>query len=291
MILGAVHPAGDVVAVRDGVLVDAVGAAPAVVCVAVDLAGASLAPVAAVRVGGDCLPAWAPPATGDGAATVVRGGHSVTGRRIADLDVDAVRRFAGTCGLTDFAVTATGAPVSAEHELAAAEAIAGEVPGARITLSYEFGHPGLRERERETVRNAALVPAAVRISDELSAAFPGLPVFVARTDEGCVSAHYFRRFPIVCVGGVAASAARGVTAAHGATLTAPTAAVVRIVQARGATELDAVLADAKDEALARVLSAGAAPDSVRIGATTVNPLSYLPDGMYLVQVTAVGDLP
>ncbi|MEV5504785.1 hypothetical protein AB0M50_56220, partial [Nonomuraea fuscirosea] len=129
--------------------------------VAVDLSGAPLAAVAAVRVGGPC-PEVLRPAAGPGVATIVRGGHSVTGRPLAPLDTEAVRRFAGTCGLMDFAVTATGSPMLTDHELAVAAIIAAEVPGARITLSYEFGHPGLRERETEAIRNAALGPAAGR---------------------------------------------------------------------------------------------------------------------------------
>jgi len=66
--------------------------------------------------------------------------------------------------------------------------------------------------------------------------------------------------------------------------------VERIVQARGRAELERVLQDARDEALTRVVSAGAAPGSAEIAETTVNPLSYLPDGLYRVRVTADGRL-
>ncbi|MFC5824017.1 hypothetical protein [Nonomuraea insulae] len=267
-------------------------------CVAVDLSGVSTAPVAAIRVGGPC-PEALRPVVGSGVATIVRGGHSVTGRPLAPLDTEAVRRFAATCGLADFAVTATGSPMLPEHELEVAAVIAAEAPGARITLSYEFGQPGLRERETDTIRNAALGPEAGRIADDVARELPGVPAYFARSGSGLVSAHYFRRFPLVCDLGAAASLARGraaaaaevpdeVAAAFGAVLGRPEAQVERIVQARGRAELDRVLQDARDEALTRVVSAGAAPGSATIEETTVNPLSYLPDGLYRVRVTAGG---
>lgn len=267
-------------------------------CVAVDLSRVSTAPVAAIRVGGPCPDALRP-VVGSGVATIVRGGHSVTGRPLAPLDTEAVRRFAATCGLADFAVTATGSPMLPEHELEVAAVIAAEAPGARITLSYEFGQPGLREREADTIRNAALGPEAGRIADEVARELPGVPAYFARSGSGLVSAHYFRRFPLVCDRGAAASLARGraaveeevpdaVAAAFGAALGRPEAQVERIVQARGRAELDRVLQDARDEALTRVVSAGAAPGSATIAETTVNPLSYLPDGLYRVRVTAGG---
>ncbi|MFB4283576.1 hypothetical protein ACBJ59_50320 [Nonomuraea sp. MTCD27] len=298
--LGGAAPV--VVAVRDGAatwpVARAVARSAERACVAVDLGGVRTAPVAAVRVGGPC-PEALRPVVGSGVATIVRGGHSVTGRPLAPLDTEAVRRFAATCGLTDFAVTATGSPMLTDHELAVAAIIAAEVPEARITLSYEFGHPGLREREAEAIRNAALGPEAGRIADEVAREVPGVPAYFARSGSGLVAAHYFRRYPLACDLGAAASMARGrpvlggevsdgVAAAYGASLGQPEAQVERIVQARGRAELDRVLQDARDEALARVVSAGAAPGSARIEETTVNPLSYLPDGLYRVRVTAGG---
>src|SRR5690606_11960005 len=66
------------------------------VCVALDLTDAPTAPVAAIRVGGPCPEALRPVAD-PGVATIVRGGHSLTGRRLAPLDTEAVRRFAAGC--------------------------------------------------------------------------------------------------------------------------------------------------------------------------------------------------
>ncbi|MGW5685530.1 hypothetical protein [Nonomuraea sp. NPDC003754] len=266
--------------------------------------------MAAIRVGGPCPPVLGPHVPHPrGRATIVRGGHSLTGRPLAPLDTDAVRLFAAGCGLLDFAVTATGSPTLADHELAVADLVAAEVPGARITLSYEFGRPGLREREREAILNASLRPEAERVADALAAWLPGIPLYVARTGEGLVSSSYFRRYPLVCARGGTAAALRGrpapptaaggdpspdpagEAAAYGATLASPVAGVERIVRARGRAELDREVDDARDEALTRVVSAGAAPGSARIEALTVNPLSYLPDGLYRVRVTAEGTTP
>ncbi|MEO3870936.1 hypothetical protein ABGB18_19160 [Nonomuraea sp. B12E4] len=309
MILGVVlgcHPPV-VVALKDGVLDWPVGRAVARTatraCLAVDLDDAPTAPVAAIRVGGPCPEVLRPLAGRPdeaGVATIVRGGHSLTGRPLAPLDTEAVRRFAGSCGLMDFAVTATGSPMLADHELQVAAVIAAEVPGARITLSYEFGHPGLREREEETIRNAALCPEAGRIADEAARELPGVPVYFARSERGLVSTPYFRRYPYACYLGRTASLAGGraalgrsqapdeVAAAYGAALGRPEAQVERIVQARGRAELDRELQGVRDEVLTRVVSAGAAPGSARVAETTVNPLSYLPHGLYRIRVTAEG---
>ncbi|YCK36978.1 hypothetical protein ACNF49_23860 [Actinomadura sp. ATCC 39365] len=313
MILGVAldGPSPAVVAVGDG----APPSRAVRACVAVDLDGMPRAPVAAIRVGGPCPPVLRPVAD-PGVATIVRGGHSLTGHPLAPLDTGAVREFAAGCGLVDFAVTATGSPMLADHELAVAAIIAAEVPAARITLSYEFGRPGLREREAHAIRNAALGPEAGRIADRVARELPGVPVFFARTGSGLVSAHYFRRYPRACDRGGTTSLRRGraalatadvpapfeviepggagddlLAAAYGAALARPEAQVERIVQARGRAELDRALQDARDEALTRVVSAGAAPGFARIAETTVNPLSYLPDGFYRVRVTAEGATP
>ncbi|MFB4291341.1 hypothetical protein ACBI99_27080 [Nonomuraea sp. ATR24] len=307
MILGVClgrPPSPVTVAVRDGVPVPAPRAARGAraVCVAVDLDGAPLAPVAAIRVGGPCpevlkpLVGWP---EGSGVAAIVRGGHSLTGRPLAPLDTEAVRRFAEGCGLSDFAVTATGSPVLADHELAVASIVAEAVPGARITLSYEFGGRGLREREHDTILSAALGPHAGRVADEVAGRWPGVPAYFARSGSGLVSAHYFRRYPLACRAGATAARDRGTAAglagdaaaAFGATAGGPEAQVERIVRALGRAELDRALRDAEDEVLTRVVSAGAAPGSARVVETTVNPLSYLPDGLYRVRVTAEGATP
>lgn len=292
MILGVAN--GRSVAVQDGALLGPANYTPLVdaVCVAVDLDAASLTPVASVRIGRSCPPSLGPPGT----SVIVRGGHSLTGDPMAPLDTDAISAFASSCGLANFAVTAAGSPMLADHELAAAEVIAAAVPGARITLSYEFGQAGLRERERLAVRNAGLGTAAGGIADSMAARFPAAPVYFARSDAGLVSSQYFRRYPVVCFRGEVSSAERGdgegeFAAAYGAALASPTASVERILRAAGRSELDDALAVVQDEVLTRVVSAGAVPGSARISSLIVRPLSYLPDGIYRVRATAVGATP
>ncbi|RJL24719.1 hydantoinase/oxoprolinase N-terminal domain-containing protein [Bailinhaonella thermotolerans] len=401
------------------------GGAEAVVVTA-DLPAGELEPVGVLRIGAPAhaalgpLAGWPERVRGASRTAVVRGGHTLTGFPLAPLDRDAVRAFAaeaGRAGLTSFAVTAAGSPTSAAHELAAAALIAAEVPGARITLSYEFGRPGLRERENSAVLNAALRPAAERLADEagdvLARAGIGAPLCFARNAGGLVGAEYYRRYPVVAHASAAGSALAGavrlagvdsaivadasprevrlgvveagrprpgpgggadlpglspggvplnmslpmlrravlpagreellegvaalrraapglpsllvggacrkagdaggadragerpdVAAALGPDWTVPAGAelagavgaaaaqvsaeVERIVYATGRAELEHELADARDEALARVVSAGAAPGSARVASVSRNPLSYLPDGLYRVRVVAAG---
>jgi hypothetical protein len=291
MILGVAN--GRSVAVQDGALLGPANYTPLVdaVCVAVDLDAVDLTPVAAIRIGRPCPPSLGPP----GVSMIVQGGHSLTGDPMAPLDADAIGAFASSCGLAHFVVTAAGSPMLADHELAAAEVIAAAVPGARITLSYEFGQAGLRERENLAVRNAGLGPAAGLIADTMAARFPA-PVYFARSDTGLVSSQYFRRYPVVCFRGGVSSAERGdgegeFAAAYGAALASPTASVERILRASGRSELDDALAVVQDEVLTRVVSAGAVPGSARVSSLIVRPLSYLPDGIYRARATAVGATP
>ncbi|WP_158880440.1 hydantoinase/oxoprolinase N-terminal domain-containing protein [Amycolatopsis anabasis] len=161
--------------------------------VTTDLCTADPAPTAVLRIGPPCHESLAPRAD---VREVVSGGHTLTGQPLAELDARAVREFAHRAGVTSFAVTAMGSPVRPEHELAAAEIITNEVPGAQVTLSYEFGRVGLRERENSAALNAALRPAADLLVDTLRGAVD-TRLFFARNVEGLVSEDYFRRFPLV----------------------------------------------------------------------------------------------
>ncbi|MFC7642457.1 hypothetical protein ACFQX6_17000 [Streptosporangium lutulentum] len=76
--------------------------------------------------------------------------------------------------------------------------------------------------------------------------------------------------------------------AYGAALARPSVDVERIVQAKGRAELDRAIDEARDEALTRAVSAGAAPGSARVTDTIVNALSYLPDGLFRVEIRAEG---
>lgn len=79
--------------------------------------------------------------------------------------------------------------------------------------------------------------------------------------------------------------------ALGAAVSAPLAEVEMVALAGGSAELDQTLAMACDEALARVVAAGAAPGSATIAAAGHAPVSYLPEGIHLIRVRAVGAPP
>ncbi|MGW1179884.1 hydantoinase/oxoprolinase family protein [Streptomyces drozdowiczii] len=154
---------------------------------------------------------------------VVTGGSSLTGRPLATLDRRAVAGFARRAreaGITAFAVCAAGAPGAPGPELEAAQVIAENAPDAVLSLSYEIGSPGLRERENATVLNAALggwADSLVRDTRHaLRSAGIDAPVLFARDSGGLVSADYFRRHPVIATAPATPCAARGAAARTGA---------------------------------------------------------------------------
>ncbi|KUJ68257.1 hypothetical protein ACZ90_20235 [Streptomyces albus subsp. albus] len=77
-------------------------------------------------------------------------------------------------------------------------------------------------------------------------------------------------------------------AAYGAACSEITTEVDRVAVAAGRTELDRLLGLARDQALARVVAAGAAPATVRIAFATHTPVSYLPEGVHRLRARALG---
>ncbi|MGW1003117.1 hydantoinase/oxoprolinase family protein [Streptomyces sp. NPDC002520] len=153
---------------------------------------------------------------------VVAGGSSVTGRPLAALDRRAVTGFAlraRAAGVTAFALSAAGAPTVPGPELEAAEIIAEAVPDAVLSLSYEIGSPGLRERENATILNAALGGWADELVQDcrraLRSARIDAPLLFARDSGGLVSADYFRRHPVIATSPATSCAARGAVARTG----------------------------------------------------------------------------
>ncbi|MCE7011934.1 hypothetical protein LWC34_55360 [Kibdelosporangium philippinense] len=80
------------------------------------------------------------------------------------------------------------APVTADHELAAAQVVQSELgPDVHASLSHEIGTLGLLERENATVLNEALVGAAHGVTQALTAALDanglgGAIVYFAQND-------------------------------------------------------------------------------------------------------------
>ncbi|MGW9120731.1 hypothetical protein ACWGRV_29680 [Streptomyces sp. NPDC055663] len=370
-----------------------------VVCLTTDLdrTPGRPSPVAVLRISPAAHPALGPSPRPGGLTRVVAGGSSLTGRPLAPLDpagVEAFAREAGAASITAFAVCAAGSPARPEPELTAASVIARLVPGAHITLSYEIGSPGLRERENAAAANAALGSWAEHLTGTaertLRARGITAPLFLARDDAGLVSAEYVRRYPVIATASATACALRGAAlladaeravvvdaagsavrcsavadgeleagdtgpgpgglwmdvgrprldtlpfggeappadarqrvdalvagvlerspgstvlyaggaaplfggapdgiwaAAYGAARADTRVELEQVVVAPGRAELDRVIALARDQALARVVSAGAAPGGARIARTVHTPVSYLPGGVHRIRVRAVG---
>ena len=79
---------------------------------------------------------------------LVEGGHEYDGRLFMPLDEagvrDAARRIVDQ-GVRAIGITATFSPLTAEHELRAAEIVREVDPGVAITLSHRLGRMGLLE--------------------------------------------------------------------------------------------------------------------------------------------------
>ncbi|MFD4373889.1 hydantoinase/oxoprolinase family protein [Streptomyces sp. NPDC058486] len=157
-----------------------------------------------------------------GLTGLVAGGSAVTGGSLGPLDRDAVAAFAARArdaGVRVFAVCAAGAPARPGPELDAAAVVAATVPGASLSLSYETGSAGLRERESATVVNAALGGWAEELVADcrgaLRSARIAAPLYFARDDGGLVSAEYFARHPVIATAPASCCAARGALARTG----------------------------------------------------------------------------
>ena len=147
--------------------------------------------------------------------TVVVGGSDYDGAELGSLDRDAVARFASSIGDVADAIAITGvfSPVSADHELEAAEIVRRELGGANICLSHEIGTLGLIERESATVLNAALIGVVTAITEALQDGLiqHGLQAdtYLAQNDGTLVVLGAALRFPILTIASGPANSMRG----------------------------------------------------------------------------------
>ncbi len=166
---------------------------------------------AALRI---CLPAartlppfvdWPPDlrAVVAGPVHMARGGYEVDGQPIAPFDADGVRAAARALhadGVRAVAVTAAFSPLNPDMERQAADILAEECPGARITLSHELGRIGLLARENVSLLNAALVPMALRtveaFGQALAAAGIAAPLYITQNDGTVVSSGEAAAYPV-----------------------------------------------------------------------------------------------
>jgi N-methylhydantoinase A/oxoprolinase/acetone carboxylase beta subunit len=155
--------------------------------------------------------------------TIVDGGIEYDGREISPFDGEAVARFLdGVAGRAEgVAITSVFAPVSGEHELAAAE-IARRILGedVHVSLSHEVGSVGLLERENATVLNSALVTVAGEVASALheSLAAHGIApeTFFAQNDGTLMALDQALRYPVLTIGSGPANSMRGAAYLTGA---------------------------------------------------------------------------
>jgi Hydantoinase/oxoprolinase N-terminal region/Hydantoinase/oxoprolinase len=151
------------------------------------------------------------------ASTCVAGGARLDGTDFEPLDEAGIAEFARTiAGRVDaVAVTGVFAPLTPDHELAAAAILDRELGGAvPIVLSHEIGGTGLLERENATVLQAAMTVPALRNTDRVQdmLAEHGLghaELFFARNDGTIVAIDYAATHPLALYGAAAAATVRG----------------------------------------------------------------------------------
>jgi N-methylhydantoinase A/oxoprolinase/acetone carboxylase beta subunit len=156
-------------------------------------------------------------------AVVVPGGIEFDSRDLSPFDDDAVARFmssvAGRCDAV--AITSVFAPVSARHELLAAEIVKRELGEVHVSLSHEIGSVGLLERENATILNAALVGVASEVARALAealAAYSLSPVtFFAQNDGTLMALDHALRYPVLTIGSGPANSIRGAAFLSGLT--------------------------------------------------------------------------
>lgn len=137
---------------------------------------------------------------------LVRGGHEYDGREITAFDEERVREIATEVAghATSVAIISVFSPVSADHELRAAQ-IVREVLGDDfpVSLSHEIGSIGLLERENATVLNAALFDVARATVEGFigSLAADGITaqVYLGQNDGTLMNVDYAQRYPILTI--------------------------------------------------------------------------------------------
>ena len=139
-----------------------------------------------------------------GVSYLVHGGFEFDGRPISALDDAEIREAAHKirdAGITCVAISSVFSPVNPEHETRAAQIVADEIPGVRISLSHEIGRIGLLERENAAVMNACLSYLAERIVKSFRDALSGLGIhaafFISQNDGTLMSADFVEKYPVL----------------------------------------------------------------------------------------------
>ena len=179
--------------------------------------------IAVIRIGGPATHSIRPmfgwpadlTAAVSAGAVIVDGGIEFDGRDLSPLDTEAIARFLGqVAGTADgVAITSVFAPVSARHELAAAEIVKRELGERHMSLSHEIGSLGLIERENATILNGALAGVANDVAlamHQALAAHDLRPVtFFAQNDGTLMALDQALRYPVLTIGSGPANSVRG----------------------------------------------------------------------------------
>ena len=179
--------------------------------------------IAVIRIGGPATHSIRPmfgwpadlTAAVSAGAVIVDGGIEFDGRDLSPLDTEAIARFLGEVASTaeGVAITSVFAPVSARHELAAAEIVKRELGERHMSLSHEIGSLGLIERENATILNGALAGVANDVAlamHQALAAHELRPVtFFAQNDGTLMALDQALRYPVLTIGSGPANSVRG----------------------------------------------------------------------------------
>jgi N-methylhydantoinase A/oxoprolinase/acetone carboxylase beta subunit len=179
--------------------------------------------IAVIRIGGPAthsirpMSGWPPNLTAavSAGAVIVDGGIEFDGRDLSPLDTDAIARFLGQVAdsADGVAITSVFAPVSARHELAAAEIVKRELGERHMSLSHEIGSLGLIERENATILNGALAGVANDVAIAMHQALDAhqlRPVtFFAQNDGTLMALDQALRYPVLTIGSGPANSVRG----------------------------------------------------------------------------------
>jgi N-methylhydantoinase A/oxoprolinase/acetone carboxylase beta subunit len=190
----------------------------------------SLRRIAVIRIGGPATRSirpmfgWPRDLAAEVAAgtTIVDGGIEFDGRELSPLDTDAIARFLGEVGgaADGVAITSVFAPVSARHELAAAEVVERELGEIHVSLSHEIGSLGLLERENATILNGTLAGVARDVARAMRSALSayGLTAVTlfAQNDGTLMSLDQALRYPVLTIGSGPANSVRGAAFLTGA---------------------------------------------------------------------------
>lgn len=152
----------------------------------------------------------------DGGVALVGGGVNYDGEPIAALDRAAIREACRSWrrdGIEAVAICSVFALVDSTMEVEAAAIVAGELPGAAISLSHRIGRTGLLQRENATVLNASLNRIGTETIAAFRAAFAGLglncPLYLTQNDGTLMSAEYAERFPVFTIASGPTNSMRG----------------------------------------------------------------------------------